>query len=82
MGIVVHLSDRVGPRPPSGTRRGRRAQDPGSSTGPDVLETCAELIASTIAGRIWELGGTDLDVRHLATSAAYAVFVSSAWPLQ
>jgi hypothetical protein len=82
MGIVVHLSDRVGPERRRGTRRSRRAQDSGNSVLPDALETCADLIASTIAGRILELGGTNLDVRQLATSAAYAVFVSSAGSLQ
>jgi hypothetical protein len=47
----------------------------------DVLGVWSEVISSTIADRIRELGGTDRDVREIAKSAAFAIFVRSAGEL-
>ena len=44
----------------------------------DLIQKCALLIGSAIYDRIRELGGTEHDVRQVARSAAYAVFVSAA----
>jgi hypothetical protein len=82
MGTVVHLSDRAGSQARGGCRRGGQVENSHHAPMADALQTCADLIASTIDGRIRELGGTDLDIRHLATSAAYAVFVSTAGSLR
>ena len=43
-----------------------------------LVQKCSLLIASAIANRVRELGGTDRDVDQIARLAAHAVFVSSA----
>lgn len=72
MEVMVHLPDRAGSEHRR-RRGGNQLPSSRSMSMADPLQTCADLIASTIAARIRELGGTDLDVRHLASSAAYAV---------
>ncbi|OKH78436.1 hypothetical protein EB75_27580 [Mycobacterium sp. ST-F2] len=44
----------------------------------ELLSTCSDIIGSTFADRIRELGGTDAEIQQMSTSAAYAVFAWSA----
>ena len=78
MGTVVNLRGRTESTRFTGLDPGVTDREIASSTMPDVLRTCSDLIGSTIADRIRELGGTERDVRQIADSAAFAVFVWSA----
>jgi hypothetical protein len=75
---VVRLPGRVGLRRSVEAEVARLERETLSDTMPDVLRKCSDIIASTIADRIREFGGTENDVRQIARSAAYAVFVWSA----
>lgn len=78
MGIVLPSSSLGGLSGPSARERDSPGPEFGGMTAYDLLQKCSDLIGSTIAERIRELGGTDRDVRQLSMSAAYSVFVWSA----
>jgi hypothetical protein len=67
VGPVVKLSDRSVQYP-----------DAASASMFEMVSTCSDIIESTFADRIRQLGGTETDVHQLAASAAYAVFAWSA----
>lgn len=75
MGTVVYLR---GCEESTGVQSTVPVRESPSGTMPDVFRMCADLIGSTIADRIRELGGTEWDVRQIADSAAFSVFVWSA----
>lgn len=43
-----------------------------------ALQRCSDVIKDSVAGRVRELGGTELDVQLIAQSAASAVLMWSA----
>jgi hypothetical protein len=44
----------------------------------EMVSTCSDIIGSTFADRMRQLGGSETDIQQLAASAAYAVFAWSA----
>lgn len=67
MGAVVKLSDRSIQHP-----------DAASASMSEMISACSDIISSTFADRIRQLGGSEMDVQRLSHSAAYAVFAWSA----
>jgi hypothetical protein len=77
MGTVVYFSSRTDAKHAGGVACSGD-EETRSGAMPELVQKCALLIGSAISDRIRELGGTDHDVREVALSAAYAVFVSAA----
>lgn len=67
MGAVVKLSDRSVQYP-----------DAASASLSEMVSTCSDIISSTFADRMRQLGGSETDIQQLSASAAYAVFAWSA----
>lgn len=78
VGKVVSLSRASGAQGATAPRLAEQNRPLESSAMGDLLGVCSDVIGSTIAGRIRELGGSDRDVREIAKSAAFAIFVQSA----
>lgn len=77
VGTVVDLTTRTRAGHGAAAEIVEQQRDPSTPVS-DILRRCSDLIGSTIYDRVRELGGTERDVRQLASSAAYAVFIASA----